>query len=387
MSRPGAQARTALQSAFEFEPIGTGTATGTAAGIAAGTSAETAMAEPAAILPDPEIGPEMAGSVSGLGLGPVSGPVSGSESGSALATDSPFSGKVRGQSDLMAYPFFALSKTPSRQEIHFAEAEVELRVRPSGRGLATIYDKEILIYLASLAMDRLNRGEEFSGVLTFTAYDFFKLAGLSGASGKNYQRLSGALERLQGTQIRTSIETGGVSVEGWFSWISEAQIVYSRTARGEKRARAIRVRLTDWLVRAIVADRSVLSYDRSYFTLNAVERRLYEIARSGCAGPVARGDAPAERAGFVLDLATLRGRVGVTSPLKKFRQLLAQIVARDDLPGYRVAFLDPPGERRPLARLRIAMAPRPIAGLAANTQMLDAPAAPAARPDAGEVSM
>ncbi|MEM8741474.1 MAG: replication initiator protein A, partial [Pseudomonadota bacterium] len=372
---------------FEFEPIGTGTATGAATGAATGTSAETAMAGPAAILTDPEIGPEMAGSVSGLGLGPVSGPVSGSESGSALATDSPFSGKVRGQSDLMAYPFFALSKTPSRQEIHFAEAEVELRVRPSGRGLATIYDKEILIYLASLAMDRLNRGEEFSGVLTFTAYDFFKLAGLSGASGKNYQRLSGALERLQGTQIRTSIETGGVSVEGWFSWISEAQIVYSRTARGEKRARAIRVRLTDWLVRAIVADRSVLSYDRSYFTLNAVERRLYEIARSGCAGPVARGDAPAERAGFVLDLATLRDRVGVTSPLKKFRQLLAQIVARDDLPGYRVAFLDPPGERRPLARLRIAMAPRPIAGLAANTQMLDAPAAPAARPDAGEVSM
>lgn len=271
--------------------------------------------------------------------------------GAGPATDSPLDGPVTGQTDLMAYPFFGLSKTPSRQEIHFTEAGVEVQVRPSPRGIATIYDKEILIYLASLAMDRLNRGEAFTGVLTFTAYDFFRLAGLSGASGKNYQRLTGALERLQGTQIRTTIETGGVGVEGWFSWISEAQVVFSRNARGEKRARAIRVRITDWLVRAIVADRSVLSYDRAYFGLNAVERRLYEIARSGCG----RGT------GFTLGLATLRDRVGVTSPLKKFRQLLAQIIARDELPGYRVAFVETGASPRPLARMRVLLAPRPAA--------------------------
>lgn len=278
-------------------------------------------------------------------------------------TDSPLEGPVTGQADLMAFPFFGLSKTPSKQAISFEEGAITVQVRPSDAGIATIYDKEILIYLASLAMDRLARGEAFTGVLTFTAYDFFKLAGLSGASGKNYQRLSGAIDRLQGTQIRTTIETGGISVDGWFSWISEAHVIFSRTARGEKRARAIRVRITDWLVRAIVADGSVLSYDRAYFGLNAIERRLYEIARAGCARREGPG-LPAGRAaeGFELDLATLRDRVGVTSPLKKFRQLLAQIIARDDLPGYRVAFAgtpEPRGEaRRPLARLRVRMMPR-----------------------------
>jgi len=265
----------------------------------------------------------------------------------AVATDSPLEGAIAGQIDLMAYPFFSLSKTPSKRAIRFVEDAVSVEVRPSDRGVATIYDKEILIYLASLAIERLERGETFDGVLTFTAYDFFKLAGLSGASGKNYQRLAGSLDRLQGTQVRTTIETGGVNIDGWFSWVSEAQVIFTRDARGEKRARAFRVRITDWLVRAIAADGSVLSYDRSYFQLSAIERRLYEITRAGCA----RGEV------MTMDLDTLRSRVGVTSPLKKFRQLLAEIVARDDLPGYRVTILDA-GPRAPLSRIQVRMSMR-----------------------------
>ncbi|RMF33171.1 MAG: RepA family protein [Alphaproteobacteria bacterium] len=348
-------ARPAEQAAFEFETIGASDA------------------------PPPPPPPER-----GAGAAAASAHARDSGAGGVPRTDSPLDGTVSGQTDLMAYPFFGLSKTPSRQEIRFEEGGVRVEVRPSGRGVATIYDKEILIYLASLAIERMSRGEEFSGVLTFTAYDFFKLAGLSAASGKNYQRLTGALERLQGTQIRTTIETGGVTVEGWFSWISEAQLIVSRNAKGEKRARAIRVRITDWLVRAIVADGSVLSYDRAYFGLNAIERRLYEIARAGCAGRAGTD-------GFCLDLATLRDRVGVTSPLKKFRQLLAQIIARDELPGYSVRFEGPLRERRPLARLRVRLAPRAaaLAGADAETARTAGAAADAASapPRAGEAPM
>lgn len=270
-----------------------------------------------------------------------------------VATDSPLDGVVSGQIDLMTYPFFSLSKTPAKRAIHFVEGAVSVEVRPSERGVATIYDKEILIYLASLALDRLERGETFDGVLTFTAYDFFKLAGLSGASGKNYQRLAGALDRLQGTQVRTTIETGGVNIDGWFSWVSEAQVIYNRDSANRKRARAFRVRITDWLVRAIAADGSVLSYDRDYFSLSAIERRLYEIARAGCA----QGEA------IVLELALLRSRIGVTSPMKKFRQLLAQIAERDELPGFQIAILDGNAAtaRVPLGRMRVRLSPRPRA--------------------------
>ena len=262
-------------------------------------------------------------------------------------TDSPLDGPINGQIDLMAYPFFGLSKIPAKRSIKFVEGAVSLEVRPSEQGVATIYDKEILIYLASLAIDRLERGETFDGVLTFTAYDFFKLAGLSGASGKNYQRLAGSLDRLQGTQVRTTIETGGVNIDGWFSWISEAHVIFSRDAKGQKRARAFRVRITDWLVRAIVADGSVLSYDPSYFSLSAIERRVYEIARAGCI----------RNEPLILGLNTLRQRAGVTSPLKKFRQLMAQIVEKDDLPTYRVFFVDSEA-RTPLGRMKVGLEPR-----------------------------
>lgn len=267
--------------------------------------------------------------------------------GAAMNTDSPLEGAINGQTDLMAYPFFSLSKTPTKRAIKFIEGPVSVEVRPSDQGSATIYDKEILIYLASLAIERLQRGEVFDGVLTFTAYDFFKLAGLSGASGKNYQRLAGALDRLQGTQVRTTIETGGVNIDGWFSWISEAQIIFSRDSKGQKRARAFRVRITDWLVRAIVADGSVLTYDPGYFDLSAIERRVYEIGRAGC-----HYEQP-----MVIGLNTLRQRIGVTSPLKKFRQLLAQIIEKDDLPAYRVFFIDVDA-KLPLSRIRIGIAPR-----------------------------
>lgn len=266
---------------------------------------------------------------------------------SAVETDSPLESQVAGQVDLMAFPFFSLAKTPSKRAIKFFEGAVSVEVRPSERGLATIYDKEILIYLASLAIERLERGETFDGVLTFTAYDFFKLAGLSGASGKNYQRLAGSLDRLQGTQVRTTIETGGVNIDGWFSWISEAHVIFTRDGRGQKRARAFRVRITDWLVRAIAADGSVLSYDRSYFSLSAIERRLYEIARAGCV----RG------ASLTLGLNVLRSRIGVTSPLKKFRQILTQIAVRDDLPGYRIEILET-DLRAPLGRIKVRLSPR-----------------------------
>jgi plasmid replication initiation protein len=289
-----------------------------------------------------------------------SGAVGASGASGALQTDSPLHGAINGQIDLMAYPFFSLSKRPSKRAIRFIEGAVSVEVRPSENGVATIYDKEILIYLASLAIDRLERGEAFDGVLTFTAYDFFKLVGLSGASGKNYQRLASSLDRLQGTQVRTTIETGGVNIDGWFSWISEAQVIFSRDSQGQKRARAFRVRITDWLVRAIAADGSVLSYERDYFRLTAIERRLYEIARAGCVS-----GAP-----MTIDLTTLRQRVGVTSPLKKFRQLLAQIAEKDALPSYRVAFMNAEG-KQPLGRVRLSLAPRSHQTVSGSVKQID----------------
>ena len=132
-------------------------------------------------------------------------------------------------------------------------------MRPSAKGVATIYDKEIVLYIASLMAGKIERSEEVGQDFIFTAHDLFSVTGAN-HSARSYQRLSEALERLQGTQIKTNIEAGGEGEEGFFSWLSEARLHYSKTRSGERRLKAVKVRLCDWLHRAILRDKQVLAY-------------------------------------------------------------------------------------------------------------------------------
>lgn len=59
--------------------------------------------------------------------------------------DSPLLGEIRGERSLMAFPFFALSKTAWMKPLTYHHANVSIEVRPSAKGVATIYDKEIVL--------------------------------------------------------------------------------------------------------------------------------------------------------------------------------------------------------------------------------------------------
>lgn len=266
--------------------------------------------------------------------------------------DSPLYGEVSGEQSVMAYPFFALTKIAQKKSLVYRASAITIEVRPSTSGVATIYDKEIVLYIASLMAARLDNGEDPSQDFTFTAHDFFRVTGAS-VSSRSYERLSEALERLQGTQIRTNIEAGGEGEEGWFSWLSEAQTKYVRGRNGEKRLKAVRVRLCDWLHRAILKDRRILTYHRDYFKLGPIERRLYELARS-YTGP-----------GFYeADLEALRDQVGSHDTLPRFRHALRTIAESNDLPEYRLqlhTMLDaeaPVKRGRPKSRTMVSIAPR-----------------------------
>jgi plasmid replication initiation protein len=174
-------------------------------------------------------------------------------------------------------------------------------------------------------------------------------------SARSYSRLSDALERLQGTQIKTNIEAGGEGQAGFFSWLSEAQLHYSKTKTGVKRLKAVKVRLCDWLYRAILRDRRVLDYAPSYFQLGPVERRLYEVARSACVtGPID------------VDLDELRLQLGYQSSLKHFRFELKRIADEDVIPGYAFDLVDAPGTpaggraRRNAGAARVKITPRAL---------------------------
>lgn len=267
--------------------------------------------------------------------------------------DSPLHGEIRGERSLMAFPFFALSKNAWMKPMTYDHAPVSIEVRPSASGVATIYDKEIVLYIASLMAAKLEAGEEVAQDFVFTAHDLFSVTG-SNHSARSYQRLSEALERLQGTQIRTNIEAGGEGEEGFFSWLSEARLHYSRTRTGERRLKAVKVRLCDWLFRAILRDGHVLDYAATYFQLGPIERRIYEVARSTCDGGAggllgegAAGMAGAEtgeRARLEVDLAAFRLQIGYQNPLSNFRAALRQIAGTDTIPDYDIELIETAGE-------------------------------------------
>jgi plasmid replication initiation protein len=225
-----------------------------------------------------------------------------------LVLDSPLIGKVKNDRTMMVWNFFAITKERVTELPVYDDGQVRIEVRGTSRGVATIWDKEILIYIASLMMDKMNRGEIPSRRLTFTANDFFRVVGIK-PSGTAYQRILEGMERLQGTQIRTNIETGGKGEDRAFSWISDFAIEYHRDRNDTKEMKSLTVELCDWLHRAILKDNRMLTYHHAYFRLAPLERRLYEIARAHCG----------QQGAFKINIEKLRVRVGSGTPLGPVR--------------------------------------------------------------------
>lgn len=256
----------------------------------------------------------------------------GKPQGDLFLLDSPLIGEIRGERSLMAFPFFALAKNAWMRPLTYNTDAVSIEVRPSANGVATIYDKEIVLYIASLMAAKLEAGESVAQDFVFTAHDLFTVTG-SNQSARSYSRLSEALQRLQGTQIKTNIEAGGEGEEGFFSWLSEAKLHYTRTRTGERRLKAVKVRLCDWLFRAILLDGHVLDYASAYFQLGPIERRIYEVARATCDGESVE-----------IDLADFRLQIGYQNPLANFRSALRQIAVADAIPEFRLALVDTVGD-------------------------------------------
>jgi hypothetical protein len=278
--------------------------------------------------------------------------------GNLFSFDSPLLSGLQGERSLMAYPFFALAKTAWTKPLIYKTEKVTIEIGPGPKGIATIYDKEILLYIASLMVAKLDAGQPVSQDFYFTAHDLFRVTGVNNSS-RSYTRLSDALERLQGTQIKTDIEAGGEGEAGFFSWLEAARLHYTKNSSGERRLKAVRVRLCDWLFRAILRDRQVLEYAPSYFQLGPVERRLYEVARSSCVdGPVS------------ITLEQLRLQLGYQSSPRHFKSILKTVIESDSIPGFTFAIAGPDAygssKTRKVTAEIIHISPDPQAGRLAN---------------------
>ena len=223
----------------------------------------------------------------------------------------------------MEHPVFSLSTKPDMRALHYEHNGNTITIKPSYDGLATIHDKDILLYCASRLRVAINEGKEPSCTVRFTAYDFF-ISTNRLTDGRSYQRFKASLERLSGTRIQTNIKTGGLTIEEGFG-IIDAWRAVKEDSSGQ--VIAAEVELSKWFYNAVLIN-ELLTINHDYFRLRKpMERRLYELARKHC------GD----NQFFKIGLDKLHKKMGTTAPLRKLRYQIREIEKDNHLPDYEIA--------------------------------------------------
>ena len=236
----------------------------------------------------------------------------------------------------MEHPVFSLSTKPDMRHLHYEHNGNTVDITPSGIGLATIHDKDILLYCASYLRAAIADGYTPSKTIRFTAYDLLVSTNRL-TNGRSYERLKAALIRLRGTTITTNIKTGGQEITKVFGLIDSAGVVKEDESG---RVIAAEIELSKWFYNAILGD-ELLTINRNYFRLRKpLERRIYEIARKHC------GDQP----GWKIGLKTLHKKIGTTAPIRKLRFQIKELVKTNHLPDYNISMTDDV----------VSFAPRPV---------------------------
>ena len=243
----------------------------------------------------------------------------------------------RDAQDLMAYPFFSLSKTPRTTPIDFRMNGIAIRVEAvPEHGMATIWDADVLIWAASQIVEARDTGLRTSRLMAATPHEILTFVG-RGTSARDYHRLKAALDRLQSTTVATSLRQTSQRRLHRFSWINE----WSERADAHGHADGIDLIMPDWFYRAVLDDALVLTIDRAYFTLTGgLERWLYRLVRK---------HAGRQHAGWRFDFRHLHGKSASLSPFKRFAFELRDIARRQPLPGYHLAVERVTGGREFLA--------------------------------------
>lgn len=231
----------------------------------------------------------------------------------------------------MEHPVFSLSTKPDHRVLYYEHNGNSITIKPGYHGLATIHDKDVLIYCISYLRAALKNGQDINQRIRLTAHDFLVSTNRP-TNNDAYDRLANALRRLEGTRIETNIKTNSHEILEGFGLIDAWHIVRTNGRTG--RMQAVEIKLSDWFFNALLAD-ELLTISRDYFRLRKpLERRLYELARKHCG----------EQSEWAIGLEKLKIKTGATSENKLFKHYIHKIIAADQqhkhFPDYSIALND-----------------------------------------------
>ena len=181
---------------------------------------------------------------------------------------------------VMAIPIVSISKKKRTTPIEYERKGIYFKVEPHQKyGVPTIWDFDVLIYITSILNEARNQGKPISRFIEIVPHRLFIqckwIKTTDKASGREYQRLEQALDRLQTASNITNIQIEGVKAKKRWSWISE----YNKQEDDKGRIRGMNVVLSEWMFTAIM-DRKVLSIPPEYFKIRSgISKYLFRIMR------------------------------------------------------------------------------------------------------------
>ena len=221
--------------------------------------------------------------------------------------------------DLMAWPWFSLAKAKRIEPLAFEQRGQYLRVSTAdtSRGLATIWDADILIWAVSQLTEARDEGLNVSRRIAAPSYQILRYLG-RGTAQRQYVLLSAALDRLAATTVETTLRAPNSCASTQFALLDD----WHHTDAG------IELALSDWLFASVVTDSRVLTIDARYFRLTGgIERWLWRLVRKH----VGR-----QSTGWEIALAALHARSGSMSRASDFVAALRRIAHRGVLLDYTI---------------------------------------------------
>jgi hypothetical protein len=233
---------------------------------------------------------------------------------------------LKDQRETMERPFFSLQKRKRVKPIEYSSPDGETWVKIEAipaYGMATIWDADILIWAASTLNRMREQGvNDLPRTLKTTSYDLLR-AIKRDTSGRAYQELQAALQRLQTTSISTSIRAPKRRTKAGFNWLDKWTLEVDPDT---DQPRGMTITLSDWVYEGIIGERSLLTMHQDYFLLTGgLERALYRIARKHAGN---------QKGGWTCRVEVLRDKTGSDSKPKEFNRMLRKVVEADQLPDY-----------------------------------------------------
>jgi plasmid replication initiation protein len=229
---------------------------------------------------------------------------------------------ARDFTEMMEIPFLALSMRRIKP-IVYEDKSRGIKVRVTAHRehfLASIYDWDIIIFVASKMQEIMNNGTDIPPrTITFPRHEILKA--LMKHDGKKEEKdLKASLSRLRLTGIETTIRNQDCRYEAGFGFLDS----WGYTKR--KDIREIHITLSQWLYDGVCAKGALLKVSNDYFEMTSgLKRFLYRTARKHVG---------IQNHEWEFSIEKLYEKSGSEQEFKKFKYDLKKIIKDNNIPGY-----------------------------------------------------